>query len=217
MLQRRTFMLAAAGSLIALRRGHASEVFEDITFKVVRKGDDVGRHVIRFERDGDQVTVTNAIDIKVKLAFITVGSFKQDAVDVWQGDTLMRCKSRIVESGDISDVTMEAQGDQLVVQGPKGRVRVPLGTMTDISFWNQNIVHQSILLDTQTTDIIDTTTIGGNQEMVDLGDGREVEAVRYEMTGTLGRSGEIWYDENGRFLRTRFTTRGETFEYYPIG
>ncbi|WP_027135064.1 DUF6134 family protein [Geminicoccus roseus] len=217
MLQRRTFILAAAGSLIALRSGLASEVFEDITFKVVRKGTDVGRHAISFKPDGDRVTVTNAIDIRVKLAFITVGSFKQDAVDVWQGDNLIRCKSRIVDSGDISDVTMEADGDQLVVQGPKGRVRVPLGTMTDISFWNQNIVHQSILLDTQTTDLIDTTTTGGVEEMVDLGDGREVPGIRYEMTGSLGRSGQIWYNKDGRFLRTSFTTRGEKFEYYPLG
>lgn len=216
MIQRRMFLLAAAGSLLAARSGFASQVFEDATFRVMRKGADIGRHKIRFEPDGDRVAVTTTIDIKVKLAFITVASFQQEAVDIWQDGKLISGKSRIIDGGDISDVTMEADGGLLMVQGPKGQVQVPLGTMTDISFWNQDIVHQTILLDTQTTEIINTTTTGGEEDMVDLGDGRTVLGRRYEMTGSLGRSGQIWYDADGRFLRTSFTTRGEKFDYYPI-
>lgn len=216
MIQRRTFLLAAAGSLLASRGGLAQGVFEDITFRVVRKGDDIGRHAISFERKGDLVAVTTAIDIKVKMAFITVASFKQDAVDCWQADKLVHGKSRITDNGNISDVSMETDGDQLVVQGPKGRLRVPAGTMTDISFWNREIVHQKKLLDTQTTDLITTTTTEGVKEMVDLGNGRTVPGIRYDMTGTQGRSGKIWYDADGRFLRTSFTTRGEKLDYYPL-
>jgi Family of unknown function (DUF6134) len=216
MLDRRTLLLGAAGSLFVVRTGLAGEVFQDVAFRVFRKGADIGRHAISFRREGDLVAVTTAIDIKVKLAFITVASFKQDAVDSWQDGRLIRGKSRIVDSGDVSDVTMEADGDQLLVQGPKGPVTVPLGTMTDISFWNHDIVHQDMLLDTQTTEIIQTSTTKGVEEMVDLGDGRRAEAVRYDMTGTRGRSGQIWYTPDGRFLRTSFTTRGETFDYFPM-
>ena len=53
-------------------------------------------------------------------------------------------------------------------------------------------------------------------ETVDLGDGRQVAAIRYEMSGTQGRSGSIWYDDSGRFVRTSFVTRGERLDYYPI-
>ncbi|WP_191058486.1 DUF6134 family protein [Geminicoccus harenae] len=217
MIERRMFLLAATGALLLPDRSRADVVFENATFRVMRKGDDIGRHQIRFEPDGDLVKVTTAIDIKVKLAFITVASFKQDAVERWQGGTLVEGRSRIVDDGDIFDVSFEAKDEQLVVQGPKGRVRVPLGTMTDIAFWNQEIVHETTLLDSKTTELIKTTTTPGVPDMVDLGDGRKVAATRYEMSGTQGRTGSIWYDESGRFVRTSFVTRGERLDYYPIG
>jgi hypothetical protein len=163
------------------------------------------------------VKVTTAIDIKVKMAFITVASFKQDAVETWQDGHLVEGKSRIADDGDVSDVSFEADGSQLVVQGPKGRLKVPVGTMTDISFWNQDIVRQPAVIDTQTTDLIRMTADGGpKKEMVDLGNGRSVEGIRYELTSPQGRSGFIWYDAKGRFIRTSFRTRGEQLDYYPI-
>ena len=216
MLDRRTFLLAASGSVLVARHGWARPVFEDATFKVVRKGEDIGRHQIRFEPDGERVKVTTTIDIKVKMAFITMASFSQEAVETWRDGTLVQGRSRIIDNGDRSDMSFETKDEQLVVQGPKGRVRAPLGTMLDIDFWNQDIVRQTGLLDSQTTQIIDVTTSRGVPDMVDLGDGRQVKATRYEMKGTLGRSGTIWYDEAGRFVRTSFVTRGERLEYYPI-
>jgi hypothetical protein len=96
-------------------------------------------------------------------------------------------------------------------------LKAPLGTMTDISFWNEDIVRQPMLIDTQTTDLIKLTADSGPiKEMVDMGDGRQVEGVRYELTSSKGRSGFVWYDADGRFLRTSFTTRGEKFDYYPM-
>jgi hypothetical protein len=216
MICRRTFVLAAAGSLIAARAGFAKGVFNDSTFKVVRKGDDIGRHVIRFRQQPDGTQVTTAIDIKVKMAFITVASFKQDAVETWRDGILINGKSRIVDDGEISDVTLEARDEELLVQGPKGRVKVPLGTMTDISFWNQDIVQQAALVDTQTTDIIKLSTGKGVREMVDLGNGRKAEGTRYALSGSKGRSGDVWYDDQGRFMRTSFMTRGERLDYYPM-
>ena len=217
MIRRRMFLTAAAGAWLAARSVRAEGVFEDVTFKVFRKGTDIGRHAIRFERRGDGVVVTTAIDIAVKLAFITVASFKQDAAETWQGGNLTRGKSRIVDSGDISDVSIATDGQELLVQGPKGRVKVPVGTMTDISFWNRDIVRQPILIDTQTTEIIKMTLdSSGVLEMVDMGGGRRAEGTRWELTGSQGRTGFVWYDASGRFMRTSFTTRGEQLEYYPV-
>lgn len=217
MFHRRKFLVAAAASALAARYAHAAAVFQDMTFKVMRKGEDVGRHSIRFEKQGDFVVVTTAIDIKVKMAFITLASFKQDAVETWQDSLLVKGKSRIIDNNNISDVSLSMEGKELLVDGPKGPLKAPLGTMTDISFWNEDIVRQPMLIDTQTTDLIKLTADSGPiKEMVDMGDGRQVEGVRYELTSSKGRSGFVWYDADGRFLRTSFTTRGEKFDYYPM-
>ena len=217
MIRRRTLLVTAAGACLAARAARADGVFENVTFKVFRKGEDIGRHAIRFEPDGTATKVTTTIDIKVKMAFITLASFQQEAVETWKDGRPLEGKSRITDDGKVSDMTFSTSGSDLLVQGPKGRIKAPGGTMTDISFWNEDIVRQPVVIDTQTTDLIRMSSEGGGRkEMVDLGGGRRVEGTRYELTGSQGRSGFVWYDAAGRFLRTSFTTRGEQFEYYPV-
>ena len=43
--------------------------------------------------------------------------------------------------------------------------------------------------------------------------GQTVEARRFSMTGTKGRSGSVWYDDAGSLVKAIVTTRGETLEY----
>ena len=215
MLNRRLLLFASAGSLLIARTGFGQNVVRDTTFRVMRKGSDIGFHAIAFQRHGDKLNVTTNIDIKVKLAFITVATFKQDAVETWQGDQVIAGKSAVIDNGDVTKIEMVAENDKLRVDGPKGPVSVALGTMTDISFWNEAIVRKSKLLDTQTTEVISMTTTGGIRETVDMGNGRTAQGLRYDMASNNGRSGKVWYAPDGQFLRTAFTTRGELLEYYP--
>ncbi|HWL69666.1 MAG TPA: DUF6134 family protein [Geminicoccus sp.] len=217
MIARRTLLVAATGACLAARMALAGGVFENITFKIVRKGSDIGWHAIRFERQGAGAKVTTVIDIKVKMAFITVASFQQEAVETWQEGGPIEGRSRIIDDGDIFDVSFSAQGQDLLVLGPKGQVKAPVGTMTDISFWNQDIVRQHVVIDLKMGDLERMLSKGGSRrEMVDLGNGSQMEGMRYEFSGSRGRSGVVWYDSTGRFIRTSFTTRGEQLEYYPI-
>ena len=43
--------------------------------------------------------------------------------------------------------------------------------------------------------------------------GQAVEARRFSMTGTKGRSGSVWYDDAGSLVKAIVTTRGETLDY----
>ena len=43
--------------------------------------------------------------------------------------------------------------------------------------------------------------------------GQPVEARRFSMTGTKGRSGTVWYDDAGSLVKAVVITRGETLEY----
>ena len=43
--------------------------------------------------------------------------------------------------------------------------------------------------------------------------GQAVEARRFSMTGTKGRSGSVWYDDAGSLVKAVVTTRGETSGY----
>ena len=43
--------------------------------------------------------------------------------------------------------------------------------------------------------------------------GQTIEARRFNMAGTKGRSGTLWYDDAGSLVRAVVVTRGETLDY----
>ena len=84
--------------------------------------------------------------------------------------------------------------------------------MTDISFWNQAITQGPALIDSQTAELIKIQVEGGTKERI-MVRGQFVEARRFSMTGTKGRSGGVWYDDAGSLVKAVVTTRGETLDY----
>ena len=216
MIARRIFLVTATSAVLT-KATFAGGIYENITFRIMRKGTEIGWHAIHFDSLGSSTKVTTVVDIEVKMAFITVASFQQEVVETWQEGRPVEGRSRIIDDGDVFDVSFSVQGQDLLVQGPNGPMKTPIGTMTDISFWNQDIVQQPMLIDLKTGDLERMSSKGrSRREMVDLGNGRQAEGIRYELSGSRGRSGIVWYDSTGRFMRTSFTTRGQQLEYYPI-
>jgi Family of unknown function (DUF6134) len=168
--------------------------------------------VIRFSQTGSTLTVTSQIDLRVKVAFITVYSYQQTANDDWENGVLVRTRIQTNDDGKETLVQAEARDGQLTVEGPSGSSTTRLGAMTDISFWNQAIIQGPTLIDSQTAELIKIQVEGGTKERITVR-GQEVEARRYSMTGTKGRSGSVWYDDAGSLVKAVVTTRGETLGY----
>ena len=184
----------------------------DIQLNVYRKGSLIGTHVIRFSQAGGTLKVTSQIDLRVKVAFITVFAYQQTANDDWENGVLVRTRIQTNDDGKETLVQAEARNGQLAVQGPSGDPVTPLGAMTDISFWNQAITQGPVLVDSQTAELIKIQVEGGTKEPI-MVRGQSVEARRFSMTGTKGRSGSVWYDDAGSLVKAIVTTRGETLEY----
>ena len=111
----------------------------DIQLNVYRKGSPIGTHVIRFSQAGGTLKVTSEVDLRVKVAFITVYSYRQTSNDDWEDEVLVRSRIQTNDNGKDTSVQAEARDGQLAVQGPAGSYTTPLGAMTDISFWNEAI------------------------------------------------------------------------------
>ena len=182
----------------------------DIQLNVYRKGSPIGTHVIRFSQAGDTLKVTSQIDLRIKVAFITVYSYQQTANDDWENGVLVRTRIQTNDDGNETLVLAEARDGQLAVQGPSGSSMTQLGAMTDISFWNQAITQGPAL--SQTAELIKIQVEGGTKERI-MVRGQAVEARRFSMTGTKGRSGSVWYDDAGSLVKAVVTTRGETLGY----
>lgn len=181
-------------------------------FNVSRKGSVIGTHAIEFAGDAGHLKVANRIELAVKIAFVTAYRYEQSGEDEWENDVLMRTRIETNDDGENTLVVAESKDGQLAVQGPKGNFAAPLGAMTDISFWNQAITRGAPVIDSQSGDLIDITIKPSSRESLDVL-GQSIEAQRFPMVGTRGRSGTVWYDLAGNLVRAVVVTRGETLTY----
>ena len=211
--RRQAIALAGSGMVaIGFANRAAAAAPADIQLNVYRKGSPIGTHVIRFSQTGDTLKVTSQVDLRVKVAFITVYRYQQTANDDWENGVLVRSRIQTNDDGKETSVQAEARDGQLAVQGPAGSYTTQLGAMTDISFWNEAITRGPALVDSQSAELIKIQVEAATRERI-MVRGQAVEARRFSMTGTKGRSGSVWYDDAGSLVKAVVTTRGETLDY----
>jgi hypothetical protein len=206
--------LGGAGLMAMPSFACAETQHADRAFAIYRDGDEIGRHEVRFRPTADGFDVTSDIDITVKVAFITAFRFKQHAEDRWIAGQLVESRITTDDNGKTSATEIEARGSALSVEGgiAQRTLRVPLGTMTDIAFWNLDIVRQRKLVDIQKAILTDVAARHSGSETIDVGTG-PITADRYTMNSESGRNGDIWFDTAGNWVKGRLITRGETLDY----
>ena len=167
-LRRRQAIALAGGGVVAigLVNPAAGTVPTDVRFDVYRKGSPIGTHVIRFSQTAGTLKVTSQVDLQVKVAFITVYRYEQTGNDDWENDVLVRTRIQTTDGGKDTLVEAEARDGQLAVEGPVGSYTTQLGTMTDISFWNEAITNGPPLVDSQTAELIKIRVEPGTRELI---------------------------------------------------
>lgn len=190
----------------------------DRRFAILRDGDEIGRHDVRFATTANGLEVSTDIDIAVKVAFITAFRFEQHAREQWQDGQLVQSNVTTNDNGTKSETMLNARGDDLSVQGGIDNriLRVPLGTMPDIAFWNQEIVRQRALVDLQRAELTGLAARHSGAEEIEVG-GARIIAERYTINAESGRNGDIWFDAAGNWVRGMMVTRGEKLEYRLLG
>lgn len=204
--------LAVTGSLLLPTGTLAGTSTVDRTFRVLRKGEDIGRHHVTFAREGDGLQVDVEVELAVKIAFITVYRFRQSGRDFWRDGLLVEAHTVTDDDGKQSELVARVAKGGLEVEGASGSRVVPLGSMTDLCFWNDDILRAPQVVDTQTGEAtrLRTQRIGTAPRLVA---GREIVATRYRVDAGDGRAGTVWYDETEAWVGADFTTRGERLVY----
>ena len=212
-LTRRGTMALVGGTLATCCLSNvARAVPRDVVFNVFRKGSLIGTHAISFAGSSQRLQVTNRLDLAVKVAFITAYRYEQEGRDVWENDVLVQTSIRTNDDGKDTLVEAAARDGKLAVTGPNGGYAVDLGAMTDLSFWNQAITRGHPLIDSQSGELIRVEVMSGTRETMTV-DGRSIEAEKFAMAASKGRSGSVWYDADGNLVKAIVLTRGETLQY----
>lgn len=166
---------------------------------------DIGNHVYTFTREGKNLIVTAKIRLRAKVLFVTIRRYTADRREVWRGGRLIAYQSRTNDDGKIIEVTALAEGDKLIIDGPKGRVEAP-GDIRLTSAWSVDFLKGDKMMDTETGEIRSITVTDMGFETVDIG-GKQIKARKFHIGGDLDR--DYWYGEDGTWVKLRLTRDGD--------
>ena len=165
---------------------------------------DVGRHVVTFACQGDDLVVETEIAGEVRVLMVPI--FRRDGRyrEVWRGERLIAFDSRIVDNGEVYEVRARANGEHTLIEGRRGRIEAPL-TIVSNHPWNHEVIDRTLLFDTQRGRLQEVRVTSAGTETI-IAVGRKVEARKYRITGDLER--ELWYDQAGNWLQSRLEHDG---------
>ena len=200
-------ILIFAGGAPAFALGHGAGTLH---FEVLRDGSSIGTHIVRFQEEGETLTVEHEVRIAVTIAFITVYRYEQDRTETYRDGQLVAFHNRTDDDGDVTEVTGSAVEGGMEVVGPEVSHTVPAG-MVLTGYWNHETVERTRLLDSGDGTVLEIAVTDGGLETVEAW-GRQVEAWRYALSG--GMEKELWYDAAGIWVRMRQVARdGSIIEY----
>ena len=144
--------------------------------------------------------------MKVKILFVTVYKRRAQYREVWQGDRLISYDARTDDNGDLYETTARTEGDEMIVDGVNGTVRVPLDTVSTHP-WNIAAVDRPLLFGQRDGKLRKVEVEQAKPESIEI-DGKRIEAQKYVVSGELER--ELFYDADGTWLQWRLERDGKT-------
>lgn len=180
-----------------------------ITFDVERDGDVVGRYVIDFTRTDQGVLAEARVDVDVNLLFVPVYSLRYHARELWSGGELLSIEASTDDDGDLVHLQATRDAEGLQVQTNNGAYETP--AVLPISHWNAALLEGGPLLNGMTGEVDEVQVFDQGLDTVSTRNG-SLRARHYLYSGDL--NGEIWYDEDGRWVKLRFRAKdGSMIDY----
>lgn len=208
------FGLLAFGAAHAAITGNLpiAEGASPTAFEIFRGDSEIGRHVVTFARDGQDLIVRTEIDMKVKIAFITAFRYEHRATEVWRDGRLISLEATTDDDGTDYFVKATAREDGLWVEGSLGSYLAAADTIPS-SYWNPAILERNQVLNTQKGDLLDTAISKVASETRTV-NGRVCTAETFRLQSKL--SVDIDYcAEDKAWVGLRFAARGAQISYQP--
>ena len=207
-MNRRHFVAsAAAGGLLLPATARADTGL--LAFDVSRNGSKIGSHSITLRQDGNRVESDIAIDLEVKLAFITAYRYTHRNHEVYVDDQLVSMQSWTDDNGSRYEVEARNRGDRLEVRGTDGTVELP-ASILPTTYWKPRMVQDASWINTQHGRLVEGRSELVGEEVVEVG-GQSVECERFAIRGDIAL--DLWYGPIG-WTQLAFTVRGDNHIRY---
>ncbi len=180
-----------------------------LEFKVKRNGQQIGEHVIAFDRSGDALQVEISIDLKVKLAFVTVYNYEHSSKEVWRDGQLVSIRTTTDDNGDEQFVRADRQDSEIVVDSSSGERAIDTPVLPT-SYWHKDMLGAARWLNTQNGEVVSSSIEELGIDTIEVA-GETVEAERYRLRGDI--DADLWYSQ-GEWVKLQFEAEdGSLIDY----
>jgi hypothetical protein len=165
---------------------------------------EIGRHVVTFSCQGDDLVVETAIDGEATMLSVPVYALQGRYREVWRGDRLISFDSHVDDNGELFEVSARAEGDHTRIDRRRGTIEAPASIVSDHP-WNHAVIDRTLLFDARRGKLRHVEIAPEGEETLVIG-GTEVTADRYIVSGDLERV--LWYGKDGAWLQSQLEYSG---------
>jgi hypothetical protein len=181
----------------------------DIDFKVFRNGSEIGHHRVKFTQDGERTVADVDIELSVTFASIRVFHYKHVSREIWEDGRLVSINSKTDNDGDPMELTLARSDNSVNIQGTEFTGQAS-GTLVPSSYWFKDTINQTQIIDTQNGRVFPVEIREVGQETIEAA-GQPTVATRYSLREQIEMN--LWYDDQGNWVKTSFDSDGSTIEY----
>jgi len=196
-----------AVSLLAAVPAQAAE--KVLTFSVMRKGSEIGTHVITIKGDQQNAEVTMKTRINVRFLFVNAYTYTFDGKETWKDGKLVSLDENVNDDGAKHHITAEKKDGKLLLTVDNDSKLID-GDVIASSWWNKSTVKHDKLIDLITGQVQNVTVRRMGEDTVPVGND-ETKADAYLVEGGIQRM--LWYAKDGSFAHMTLTKKGEAVEY----
>jgi hypothetical protein len=183
MISRR--QLVAASPLLLLPSAAWSAAIPSskaLSFRITRKGSDIGSHALSFTGDpGGDFTATAEVQVAVRVLGLRLFHYTHHMVETWSGGRFVSLDATTDDDGDKAFATVRRSGDGLSVDGSSGKHTAP-GNTLPATHWNIAEM-KSPMLNPENGRMIHATIGGPTSDTVPTVSGKSIAASHYTWRG----------------------------------
>ena len=151
----------------------------------------IGSYSNTVTRAGNEVTVRTHVEIRVRIAFVTVRQIIADRTELWRSGKLARYRSMTVRDGKTIEVNGEAQAAGFVIEGPLGKAVAPADVFPSNPWWIAMTRATTVMAaETGRLRPVDFRLLGTENVRQDDRDA----AARHFASGSGPDRADLWYD-----------------------
>ena len=185
---------------------------ETLQYAIMRKGEQIGTHTVELKRAGKETSVNLETNVEVKVLFVTAYRFQHSATERWVNGRLVELNSETDDNGTQHKLTAALKGAALEVDADGKAAQVDKNIIPS-SLWNPELVRQSVMLDTQTGQVMPISVVDGGSEEVTVETG-PAPAHRYTIKGKFSQ--DVWYDSRGRLVQSQLVAKDGSVISYKL-